>query len=430
MTREIRRQDLGGAGLLFFTETVLIFGCFYAAALIDLEADPWIYFAYEGGLERLLFAVGTILTAMYLRNLYSQLRVDSWVELFQELCAVFGLALVSQSILDYLKPGWILPRWLMIYGAGFSLLALFAWRMAFSRFVLKLVRRQRIVFVGRNSAVEDIAFEIANTPERGYEILGFAEDSDSLRATIAKGKPDRIVVGMEDRRKTMPIAELLQLRYAGMAIEEASVTYEGIYHRVCARELNALQLIFSNELRPAANALLIQKLLDRVLALLLLTVSAPLMMAVAIGLRVRSAEPVMVRRAVLGKDGKLFHLLRFRKVPGLGSLYRRLHLDAMPELLNVLRGEMALVGPRPEDPEIAADNASRIPLYEYRQNVPPGMTGWAQINLGPNEQRQDALLNLEYDLYYIKHVSQALNTYILMTTLKNRIVWADREWSQ
>jgi lipopolysaccharide/colanic/teichoic acid biosynthesis glycosyltransferase len=423
-----RHLDLGGAGMLFCSEILLFFACFYLAGTIDLEADPWIYFAYEGGMERLLFAILTILMGLYFQNLYSQIRVESRVLLLQELCAVFGIALVSQSLLAYLKPDWILPRWLMIYGAGLSIAVVFAWRLSYSRFVLRIVRRQRIIFVGRNLAVEEVAREIENVPERGYQILGFSDtDSESLRAMVAKRRPDRIVVGMEDRRQAMPIADLLQLRYSGVTIDEAGSMYEGIYRRVCARELNPLQLIFSKELSPAPNSLLIQSVVDRVLAFLLLIISCPLMLAVAMGLRLQSGDQVLVRRASVGQDGKLFELLRFRQSPGLGSLYQRLHLHAMPELINVLRGEMSLVGPRPENPDTAAEHMRNIPLYDYRHNVQPGMTGWAQINLSPTDQRGEPLLSLEYDLYYIKHMSQALNAYILMTTLKNRLVWADHE---
>jgi lipopolysaccharide/colanic/teichoic acid biosynthesis glycosyltransferase len=428
MNRAPRHQDLGGAGPLFVTEVLLIFACYYLAAMIDLEADPWIYFAYEGGVERLCFAVATILLGLYFQNLYGQVRVESRVLLLQELCAVFGLALVFQSILAYLMPAWILPRWLMIYGTGLALVAVFSWRLAYSRFVLRIVRRQRIIFVGQNRAVEEIAREIARVPERGYQILGSLDgDPEALKETVARARPDRLVVGLDDRRGAMPTAELLQLRYSGLRIEEASTTYEIIYRRVCSGELNPLQLIFSRELSPPPNFLIFQNLIDRFLAFFVLMLSTPLLLIVAAGLWLQRRDEVFVRRAVVGQDGKLFELLRFRKSPGLGSLYERLHLDAMPELINVVRGEMSLVGPRAEDPDTAAAHARTIPLYEYRQNVPPGMTGWAQINLLPSEQRQESILNLEYDLYYIKHISQALKVYILMTTLKNRLIWSDYE---
>jgi lipopolysaccharide/colanic/teichoic acid biosynthesis glycosyltransferase len=438
-----RYQNSGGSKLLFLCEILLIAACFYAAAKVDLDVEPSLYFLYEGGLARLIFATATVLLAMYFHHLYTDVRVRSRVLLIQQLCEVFGIALVAQSVVVYAKPDWILPRWLMIYGALFSLLAIFTWRVVYSQFVLNIVRRHRIVFVGRNQTVRDIAREIANTPGWGYEVLGFITDPvesngvesetgkylgpySNLGVVARRLRPDRIVVGLEDRRARMPFNDLLQLHYDGLAIEEACRTYEQVNQKLCTRDLDARDLIFSHDLSPAANALSLQRGLDRFVGGLLFIVSIPLIILVAAGLRLTGKEPILVRSRRVGFAGEHFDLLRFRRSGQLGPLYRRLHLDALPELINVLRGDIALVGPRPESPEDSANRALNLPLYEYRFNVPPGMTGWAQINLTHEEQEKDPRDALEYDLYYIKHMSQALNAYILMTTLKNRLVWGDQ----
>jgi lipopolysaccharide/colanic/teichoic acid biosynthesis glycosyltransferase len=439
MSQPPRFQDHGGGKLLFFSEILIVCAAFYGAAMIDLDVDPTLYFLYEGGAERLAFAAASILIALYFYHLYSNLRVTSRVFFLQQLCGVFGIALIAQSVLGYVNPDWILPRWLMIYGAAISMLTIFAWRLFYSRFVLNIVRRQRIMFVGNNETVRHVAGEMSRSPERGYEILGFVGESaagqqpgallgnlDLLGNLVRKTRPDRIVVGLEDRRSNMPTATLLDLRYAGMTIEEASETYETVYRRVCARDINPAELIFSNALTPAANNLWIQRWIDRIGGLLLGILSLPVIALLAIVLRLQSSEPVLVRMPRIGKHGRHFQLLRFRKAAILGSLYQRLHLDAMPELWNVLRGEMSLVGPRPQAPDIAAEKALELPLYDYRHNVQPGMTGWAQINLSGPDQDLDPLTTLEYDLYYIKHMSQSLNAYILLTTFKNRLVWADQ----
>jgi lipopolysaccharide/colanic/teichoic acid biosynthesis glycosyltransferase len=288
--------------------------------------------------------------------------------------------------------------------------------------------------------VEEIARQIANSPGWGYEVLGFVGDGggDSemgkwlgpfsvLPNLVRKSRPDRIVVGLQDRRASMPVGDLLDLHYQGVNIEEACRTYELVNQRVCIRDLDAHDLIFSRELNPAPNVLSFQRLIDRPAALLLLVVTLPLMAIVATVLRLTSKEPVLVRLPRVGLNGRQFEMVRFRKSNAFGSLYQRLHLDATPELVNVLLGQMALVGPRAESPETRERKEREIPLYSYRQNVPPGMTGWAQITLSTQEQEQNPLLTLEYDLYYIKHISQTLNLYILMTTLKNRLIWADQQ---
>ncbi len=437
-----RYQNSGGSKLLFFCEILLIGASFYGAAAVDLDVDPALYFLYEGGLARLIFAIATILLAMYFHHLYTDVRVRSRVLLFQQLCEVFGIALVAQSLVDYSKPDWILPRWLMIYGAVFSLLAIFIWRVVYSQFVLNIVRRHRIVFVGRSQTVRDIAREITNTPGWGYEVLGFVTDSmesatmdddtgqylgslTSLSTVARKLKPDRIVVGMDDRRVRMPFNDLLQLHYDGLAIEEACRTYELVNQKVCTREMDTRNLIFSGDLTPAGNTLSLQRGLDRFTALLLLIISTPLIVAVMAGLRLTGKEPFLVKSRRVGFNGKQFVLLRFRMSDRMGTLYRRLHLDALPSLINVVRGDMSLVGPKPESPEVTERGMRDFVLYGYRFNVPPGMTGWAQINLTTEQQEQDPLNALEYDLYYVKHMSSVLNAYILMTTLKNRLIWGD-----
>jgi FlaA1/EpsC-like NDP-sugar epimerase len=193
MTRQPRYRNSGGSKLLFFTELILIGASFYAAARIDFDTDPTLYFLYEGGVERLLFAAGTILLGMYFHHLYTDVRVRSRVVLLQQLCEVFGIALVAQSLIVYLRRDWILPRWLMIYGVLFSLLAIFIWRVFYSQFVLQIVRRHRIMFVGRSATVREIAREIAETPGWGYEVLGFVSTLQWPRSAgeEASSRPDR-----------------------------------------------------------------------------------------------------------------------------------------------------------------------------------------------------------------------------------------------
>jgi lipopolysaccharide/colanic/teichoic acid biosynthesis glycosyltransferase len=441
MKAQPRYQNSAGSKLLFFCEILLITASFYFAARIDLDIEPSLYFLYEGGFGRLVFAAATILLAMYFHHLYTDVRVRSRILLSQQLCEVFGIALVAQSLVVYVMPDWILPRWLMVYGVLFSLIAIFIWRVLYSQYVLNIVRRHRIVFVGLNQTVREIARDIANSPGWGYEVLGYineghdsADDAvtgkylgpySGLAGWARKLRPDRIVVGLENRGAGMPVNDLLQLHYEGLAIEEANRTYESINQRVCMRDLNENDLIFSRDLTPAAHAIALQRTMDRIVAFLLLLLCLPVMAILIAMLRLISWQPPIVRIRRAGYNGKPFDMLRFRPEPKLRWFYSRLHFDAMPELVNVLRGEMALVGPKPESPETASGRSRNFELYQYRLNVPPGITGWAQINLTEQEHEADHLNALEYDLYYIKHMSQALKAYILMTTFKNRLIWGD-----
>lgn len=423
---------------LIVSEILIVGACFYLAAFLLIHMDPMAYFLYEGGLAPLLFTVGSILLALYFNNLYSKIRVKSRIYLFQQICQVFGIALVAQSLIGYGRESWVLPRWLMIDGCAFALIAIFCWRVLYNEAVLRSIAPQKLLFVGADSVLQEIAREIGAAPERAYAIAGYVADPSepglewiggprlgdlaSLRKIAADEKPDRIVVGLSERRSRIPVADLLDLRYSGASIEEAGPAYERICRRVCSRAIQPTRLIFRRDLAPHARDLWFQSLYNRLFALVLALMFAPVMLSSALILVLNGGGPILVRHMRVGRKGKRFSLLRFRM--GEDSFGHRFHLDALPELFNVLRGDMCMVGPRPERPEFAEILSSRIPFYDYRQGVPPGMTGWAQINLPEEEAAPNAMLTLEYDLYYIKHMSLSLNVYILLHALKSKLISA------
>lgn len=437
MLRVLRHHAPAGVFPLVISEILLICGAFYGAASILYPPDASMYFLYEGGLERALLVVVNILGALYFFDLYSEIAVHSHVRLFQQLCQAFGVALLVQSVIAYTLRDFIVPHLLMLYGSVFTLVGVFLWRSLYSAVLLHAVSYEKILFVGCNATVRDIAQEVENDPSSGYQVLGYLDDNasgtvgdadtpvlgplPSLRKVVADRKPDRIVVGLPERRDHMPVQDLLELRFAGCRIEEASVTYESVYKRICSRDLSPARVVFLRELTPPANSLWFSQALSRLQAALLLILLAPILLVLACALRIGSRSPVLVRLPRVGKSDRIFHLLRFRDSRFLGGLNRRLRLAALPGLFNVLKGHMALVGPRPASPERASRLAVELPLYEYRHNVRPGMTGWAQINSAPGAG-DGAVRELEYDLYYIKHMSQALNLYILLNTFKNRVL--------
>jgi lipopolysaccharide/colanic/teichoic acid biosynthesis glycosyltransferase len=347
------------------------------------------------------------------------------------------VALIAQSLVAYALRDFILPHLLMLYGSAFSLVALFLWRLLYSTVLLQSVGREKILLVGSNATVREIVEEIESDPSSVFEIAGYLDDSPvadsgmgrvpvlgsvaSLRKVVAERKPGRIVVGLIERRDAMPVQDLLEMRFAGCRIEEAGVTYEMVYKRICSRDLSPTRVVFLRELTPPVNSLWFSQSVSRVLAALLLIVLSPVLLVVALALMVRSRQSPFTRLPRLGKAGRPFQLLRFRDSQILGPLYRRLRVAALPGLFNVLKGDMVLVGPRPASMERAQRISAEMPLYDYRHNVRPGMTGWAQINSG-GPKEDEHIRELEYDLYYIKHMSQALNMYILLNTFKNRVL--------
>jgi exopolysaccharide biosynthesis polyprenyl glycosylphosphotransferase len=269
----------------------------------------------------------------------------------------------------------------------------------------------------------------------GGKVLG---PMASLREIIQATKPDRIVVGMTERRERMPVSELLELRFAGHIIEEAASTYEKVCGRVCLKELRPSQLIYSGELGPRRTSMFYQTVANLILAAVGIVVATPLMLLTALAVRLTSAGPVLYRQVRVGMDGIPFTLYKFRsmradaeaetgavwaskddpRVTPFGRTIRKLRIDEIPQLINVLKGEMSVVGPRPERPEMVQSLSEKIPYYRHRHCVRPGITGWAQVNYKYGDTLEDVIRKLEYDLYYIKNMSLSLDSYIIFLTVK------------
>jgi exopolysaccharide biosynthesis polyprenyl glycosylphosphotransferase len=209
-------------------------------------------------------------------------------------------------------------------------------------------------------------------------------------------------------------------------------------HRVSLEALKPADLVFSNVLGSDQRYLLLSRLGGFSLALALALLTAPLMLIVALAIRLSSPGPVFYVQERVGLRGRRFRLYKFRsmradaeqktgavwaaaddpRITPVGRWLRRFRIDELPQLLNVLRGEMAIVGPRPERPEFVQVLSREIPFYGHRHAIPPGITGWAQISHGYGDSIQDAVTKLEFDLYYLKNLSLSLDTYIVFHTLK------------
>jgi lipopolysaccharide/colanic/teichoic acid biosynthesis glycosyltransferase len=433
-----------GALALLFSEILITASCFLVVAFLILSVDPLVFLFNDKGLQRIAVVVASILFGLFFEDLYERIYVKSRVLLLQQLSLVLGIALLIQGIIGYVSGGFRLPVRLMLPASALTIVALFAWRIVYSAVVLRVVGPQRILFVGMSPLLEEMAGHIKGHPELGLETVGYVDNGavpdappgqsrllgpvSALREIAAAVKPDRIVVGFAERRQRMPIACLLQLRYGGTLIEEASVAYEQLCGRVLLKQLHPSEIVFSNAFRPRSEQLIYQTLGNCLLAVILAILSAPLLLLAAILLRLSSRGPLLVREECAGLGAKPFTLYRLR-LPGADGagrnraqkFVRRWRLDALPHLWNILRGEMCFVGPRAERPEFVDALTEAIPFYRQRCRVRPGITGWAQINMPP-DRPEDTLRRLEYDFYYLKNFSRGLDTYILVHTFKELLI--------
>ena len=443
--------------VLVLSEFVILTSCYLLATYVFLQVDPTVFLWYDGGLARIIAAVLSILFGLHFLDLYTDIRMVSKVALVLEIGQAVGFAFLMQALLAYLNKEWMLPRWVMIWGSGAGLVSLSAWRIVYGLIFLRAFGAQRVLFLGRNPVVQEISEYFTRHPEVGYTNLGYVDDEtepgqisngaktlgripDLLRIVSAT-RPDLIVVGMTERRARMPVQDLLELRFSGIPIEDAGTAYENACGRVCTKELRPAQLIFSGELGPTRGAVLLQSLYSPAIALFGTVLTLPVMLLAAVAIRLTSRGPALYRQVRAGRGGVAFTLYKFRsmyvdaeaktgavwaakddpRVTPVGRWLRRLRIDELPQLWNVLRGEMAIVGPRPERPEFVKTLADKIPYYRQRHCVKPGITGWAQINHKYGDTLEDTIVKLEYDLYYIKHISLSLDAYIIFHTLKTML---------
>ncbi|HTM50944.1 MAG TPA: sugar transferase [Bryobacteraceae bacterium] len=458
MIRLFRVSIPVGVFALLLSEVFLTSLCFFLAAYWYFESDLAIFLLDGGGLIRTMLVISSIILGMYFLDLYTKIHVRSRSALLQDLTQVIGMALLTQGLIAYASPSLRLGRQVMLIGTLGSLFVLFFWRQFYAHVLLDAVARERILFVGSNQVVLEMADHIASHAELGLSIAGYLVDGAvpgslltgakvlgpvrDLRKIAEEVKPTRIVVGMTERRDRMPVPDLLELRFAGFTIEEAGTTYESVCGRVCTKELRPSQLIFSGELGPRRHSLWLQNILNISVAIVAAAATVPVMLLVALLVKSTSRGPVFYRQSRVGKNGVPFVLYKFRsmrldaeaetgavwaskddpRTTLVGKWLRRIRLDELPQFFNVLRGEMSLVGPRPERPEFVKTLTEKIPYYRQRHCVRPGITGWAQVNHKYGDTVEDTITKLEYDLYYIKNLSPSLDAYIIFHTLKTIVL--------
>lgn len=436
---------------LLVSETLLVIGCYFLAAVLTVNHDPQVFLFAEDNYWKVLFVTGCIILGFYFQDLYTEFRITSRIELVQQVCLSVGSALLIMAFVGYLRSSFLLPRFLMVFGSFAVIVLVPGWRVVYWTYVMRALRSERVLLLGNASILAETTEYVRERPELGYTILGYLSEGDAvdfpapwlgqitdLRQVYEEHKPTRIVVGMAERRNRMPVQDLLEIRFTGVVIEDAADTYEMATRRVCSRKIQPSQLIFTSELGPRGHAIAVQNFYSFLFGVIGLVVFLPIMAIVALLVKMTSKGPVFYAQRRVGMHGHVFPVYKFRsmyvdaeartgavwakkndpRITPLGRWLRKLRLDELPQFWCVVKGDMAIVGPRPERPEFVDVLAHQIPYYRQRLAVKPGITGWAQINHKYGDTELDAIIKLEYDLYYIKHISMALDFYVIFHTIK------------
>ncbi len=354
------------------------------------------------------------------------------------------------ALLDFFIPMGIQGR-LWVASFALTLVLTAVTRILFARWFDHEVFQRHVLVYGAGSRAANILKLRRRSDRRGFHVEAFvpAEGDSQLlddeRVISAPGSlfeyahakgVDEIVVALDDRRRGFPVAELLRCKFAGIAIVDLLTFLERETGKVMVDLVSPSWIIFSEGFSTGSRARFASRALDLVAATLMLIFAAPIMLLAALAIFFEDGSPVLYRQERVGFMGKPFTVLKFRsmiknaeadgkaqwagtgdqRVTRVGRLFRKLRVDELPQLLNVLRGDMSLVGPRPERPQFVDKLSSTIPYYHERHVVKPGLTGWAQLCYPYGSSEHDAMEKLQYDLYYIKHKSVIFDLMVLLQT--------------
>jgi len=392
--------------------------------------------------------------SLYYNDLYDLKTIGSRLEIFIRLLQALGVACMLLALIYLVLPQLRLRSGLAETAVITMIVLILVWRVVVDWANRVYVANERILLIGAGEASQILIREIQDRNDLPIKVVGVLGETEAqtgthtlgvpilgsllnLAAVVDEIKPDRVVVALQERRRNLPVQELVSLRMRGMVIEDANTLFEKVTGKLPVESIHPSWLIFSDGFRKSWFLRAYKRAVALIGAVIGLTVFAPIMVLVAIAIRLDSAGPVLYSQERVGINGKRFHILKFRsmridaetsvptwatendpRVTRVGRIIRNLRLDEVPQFVNVLRGDMAFVGPRPERPYFVEQLGSQIPFYDQRHIVRPGITGWAQVCCSYGSTVEESKEKLEYDLFYLKNMSISLDLLVIFRTIK------------
>jgi sugar transferase (PEP-CTERM system associated) len=440
--------------LLIF-EGTLVYLCGVVAIYIRFGVETLDVLSAGRGWLKMLLVTALVLASFYLFDLYDFRRIRSLAVLLLRLSQALGIGGMALALAFYAWPQMRMGRGVFLLSLLFMLSLMVVWR-SLARWLLGHPRlAERVLIVGAGQDAVTIARETLARREDGYDVIGFIGDDlaqvgqslinpkvvgvmSDLEAVVSSRRPDRIVIAMPDRRGRLPLDLLLKLKVRdGVVLDEADAFYEKLTGKIGGERLRLGQMVFAEASRWTRLYRRARRLVDVALVIIIGLLASPLMLLTALAIKLDSRGPVFYLQERVGLHNATFRIIKFRsmrvdaeangpvwasesdsRVTSVGRWIRKLRIDELPQLFNIIRGEMSLIGPRPERPIFIKQLEQRIPYYSERHLVKPGLTGWAQVRYPYGASFEDALEKHQYDLYYIKNQSPVLDALILLETAR------------
>lgn len=435
-------------GLL--TSIAILLAMFF---MLPQRSSWWEHVADKSTLSRVLIALVICMVSFYYNDLYDLQMLRSMANTGVKLTRGLGCAMLAMAGVCLLNPRLSPGQGVAAIAAPAIVLLIISSRVTLQMSAKRAHGAQRILLVGSGPLGRKVIAELQNRSDFNYTVVGLLseeEESASNRfplprlgslADLEKVSKelhiDRIVLSMRERRGGMPLRELMRLKFQGIQIEDPYTLYERVTGRIVVENLSPSFFIFSNGFKCSRTMRWVKRAFDILVALVGLALSAPIMLLVAVAILIEDRGPVFYCQNRVGLNHEVFRIFKFRsmrtsapdvkpswttdrdsRITCVGKYLRLFRLDELPQFLNVLRGDMSLIGPRPEQPYFCNLLEEKIPYFSYRHTVRPGITGWAQIKYGYGATTEDALRKLELDLFYIKHLSVTLDVAVMFETAK------------
>jgi len=441
--------------VLFLVESLLLLGAVLTVGALRSQLEE-ARFDLSLLLPKAFAAVLALQFSLYYGELYDDRALRSRTEFFLRLAQSFVIATLILAVVYYVFPGARIGPLTLLLALPLCALAIVAWhslhRWAGDRETLS----DNVLIVGTGHTAQQIALEMLSRGPLGYHVVGFLGEHEAevgrrlvnpsvvgttadLLPLVEALKVSLIVVALEDRRGRLPVDDLLQCRLAGIKVEDAPGFFERLTGKILVTDLRPSWLVFSPGFSKPRLLRSTKRALELVVAATALVVLAPLLGLLLLLVRLDSPGPGLFRQRRVGLRGRVFDLYKLRtmrtdaeaatgpvwaatgddpRVTRLGRVLRKLRLDELPQIINVARGEMSFVGPRPERPHFVEKLRQVIPYYDQRHTVRPGITGWAQVKFGYGSTIEDSERKLQFDLYYVKNMSLFLDLAIVLDTFK------------
>jgi sugar transferase (PEP-CTERM system associated) len=440
--------------LLAITDALVIAAALVATLAPGISAAPSLRLGDGQVFLKISVACLVCVVCMYYYDLYASQVLSNLREVVGRLIQVLGTTCLILALLYYLYPSIQLNWKILLLGFAVIVPSLTAWRRIFLALNSVGPLTERALLLGRGPLATCLREELRGRPELGMRVMGYLDalpDSppdddpggrrDGLEralAVIESARVTSVIITMEERRGCLPMDFLLQLQSRGIKVEDGVDLYEKVTGKVPLHSLRPGRLVFSRGFKLSRTVQCSKRIFSIVLSFTGLVLALPLMGLIALAIRWDSPGDAIFRQRRIGKGGRPFVLYKFRsmgidadadgvprpaeendlRLTRVGRWLRKTRLDELPQLYNILRGDMSFVGPRPFVPEQELVLAAQIPFYRHRWTVLPGATGWAQVHRGYCSTLEDNEEKLAYDLFYVRNVSLGLNFLILFLTFK------------